>query len=225
MGNIYIFFDHGIPQIGCTDCSSCNSLMGKSLCSIKNRGCCHYFPEFTLVDIQRMAILDSGHKTLEIILSNPGTIVNRYNIYAKGPFDKEAYEKYISSGKLLETGSIRDHTIFFRTCPFVSPGSGCKLPVRFRTTVCNFFICEEILRQADFQNVIKDYIQERSRYTRWMYRENGQLQHILEANGLDLISDFHNTINLLAELGQENYEFPMLDPVTYVSDSGLDSAS
>lgn len=225
MGNIYIFFDHGIPQIGCTDCATCNSLMGKSLCNIVNRGCCHYFPEFTLVDIQRMAILDGGQKALEIVLSNPGTVVNRYNLYSKGPFDKEAYDQYISSGNLIETGSIKDHTIFFRTCPFVSPGYGCKLPVRFRTVVCNFFICEEILQQADFQDVLKDYMQERSRYTRWVYRENGQLQHILEANGLDLINDFQNTINLLAELGQENYEFPILDPVTYNTDSRLDSAS
>jgi len=225
MGNIYVFLDQGVPQIGCTDCASCNSLMGISLCSIKNRGCCHYFPEFTLVDIQRMAVLEGGHKALDLILSYPGTVINRFNIYCKGPFDKEAYEKYISSGKLLETGSIRDHTIFFRTCPFVNPGYGCKLPVRFRTVVCNFFLCEEVLQQAEFQEILKDYLQERSRYTRWVYRENGQLQHILETNGLDLVSDFQGTIKLLAELGQENYEFPVLDSVAYDSDSGLDSAS
>lgn len=225
MGNIYIFFDHGIPQIGCTDCGKCNSVMGKSLCSIKNRGCCHYFPEFTLVDIQRMALLEGGLKALDIILSNSGTIVNKYNIYSKGLFDKEAYDKYIAVGNLLETGSIRDHTIFFRTCPFVSPGSGCKLPVRFRTTVCNFFVCEEILQQAEYQYVLKEYLQERSRYSRWVYRESGLLQHILEEKGLDLISDLPGTLKLLAEVGLEEYEFPMLEPLTYHSGSGMDSAS
>lgn len=225
MGNIYVFFDNGIPQIGCTDCGECNSLMGKSLCSIKNRGCCHYFPEFTLVDIQRMALLDGGLKALDIILSNSGTIVNKYNIYSKGLFDKEAYDKYIAGGNLLETGNIRDHTIFFRTCPFVSPGSGCKLPVRFRTTVCNFFVCEEILQQAEYPDILKMYLQERSRYSRWIYRESGYLQHILEEKGLDLISDFSGTLKLLAEAGQEEYEFPMLDPLTFHLCSGMDSAS
>lgn len=225
MGNIFMFFDHGIPQIGCTDCGNCNSLIGKSLCNIRNRGCCHYFPEFTLVDIQRMAILQGGQKALDIILSNPGTIVNKYNIYAKGLFDKEAYDKYIAGGNLLEAGSIRDHTIFFRTCPFVNPGAGCKLPVRFRTTVCNFFICEEILQQDEFQGVLREYLEERSRYARWIYRESGQLQHFLEEKGLDLISDFSGTLKLLAELGQVDYEFPLLAQVTYNSASGMDSAS
>lgn len=225
MGNIYIFFDHGIPQIGCTDCGNCNSIMGKSLCSISNRGCCHYFPEFTLVDIQRMAILEGGQKALDIILSNPGTIINNYNIYAKGLFDKEAYDNYISAGNFLETGSIRDHTIFFRTCPFVNPGIGCKLPVRFRTTVCNFFICEEILQQNESQDVLKEYLYERSRYARWIYRESGQLQHLLEQKGLNLNSDFPGTLKLLAELGQEEYDFPLLHQVTYNSGSVIDSVS
>lgn len=225
MGNIYMFFDHGIPQIGCTDCGNCKSMIGKSLCSIGNRGCCHYSPEFTLVDIQRMAILEGGQKTLDIILSNPGTIVNNYNIFTKGFFDKEAYEKYISAGIFFDTGNIRDHTIFFRTCPFVNPGVGCKLPVRFRTTVCNFFLCEEILKHNDFQDIIKEYLQERSRYSRWVYRESGQLQHLLDEKGLNLNSDFSGTLKLLAELGQEEYEFPMLNQVTYNSVSGIDSAS
>lgn len=225
MGSIYMFFDHGIPQIGCTECVNCNSVMGKSLCSIINRGCCHYYPEFTLVDIQRMALLEGGQKALDIILSNPGTIVNNYNIFAKGLFDKAAYDEYISAGTFLEAGNIRDHTIFFRTCPFVKPGVGCKLPVRFRTTVCNFFVCEEILKHTDFQDVLKEYLQERSRYSRWVYRESGQLQHLLDEKGLNLNSDFPGTLKLLAELGQEEYEFPMLNQVTYKSVSGVDSAS
>lgn len=220
MGNIYVFFDMGVPQIGCTDCGNCRSIMGKSLCGIVNRGCCHYFPEFTLVDIQRMVVLEGGRKALDTIFSNPGTIVNSFNIYAKGLFDKEAYDEYLAGGNLLETGSIRDHTIFFRTCPFVKPGSGCKLPPRFRTTVCNFFVCEEILRQADLQDVIKDYMQERSRYARWIYRESGILQHVLEENGLNLKNNFKASLELLAELGQMDYDFPMLEPVAFRSVPG-----
>lgn len=215
MGNIFIDFDMGVPQIGCTDCGKCDSIIGRSLCNITDRGCCHYFPEFTLVDIQRMAVLNDGRKALDIILSNPGTIINSYNIYSKGCFDKEAYDQYIESGNIIEAGSIRDHTIFFRTCPFVVPGSGCKLPLRFRTTVCNFFICAEIIERPDLQYQFKVYLEERSRYARWVYRESGVLQHILSENGLDLISDFSASIVLLAEINQSSYEFPLLEPVSY----------
>jgi len=218
MGNLFICSDMGVPQAGCSDCGKCNSIMGKSLCGIKNRGCCHYFPEFTLVDIQRMATLEGGQDALGIILSNPGTIVNNYNIYAKGYFDKEAYDQYISSGNILVTGSIKDHTIFFRSCPFVIPGVGCKLPPRFRTTVCNFFICAEILERPDLQLDFKFFMEERLRYVRWVYRESGILQHILAENNLTLISDFSASLKLLAEVNQSCYEFPSIEPITFTSD-------
>lgn len=222
MSKIYMENDLGVPQMACDVCGKCDSIMGKSLCSIKNRGCCHYFPEFSLVDIQKMAVMDGGNDALDIILSNPGTIINHYNIYSKGQFEKEAYEKYISSGIKLETGSIKDHTIFFRTCPFVKPGSGCNLPVRFRTIVCNFFICQEILERPDLEEKFKPYLEERSRYFRWIHRENRILQHILLENGLDLISDFKGSLNLLSEVGLNVYEFPPLDPVEFDSEPFFD---
>ena len=223
MGNIYITYDMGVPQIGCTDCGKCNSIMGRSLCKVKNRGCCHYFPEFTLVDIQRMAVLDGGDKALDIILSCPGTIVNNFNLYSRGHFDEAAYEQYLASENIMETGSIKDHTIFFRTCPFVIPGSGCRLPPRFRTTVCNFFICAEIAELPEHQDRFRCFHEERSRYARWVYRESGTLQHILEENDLNLVSDLDGSIRLLAQLEVCHYEFPELEPIVYdsVSTAGL----
>ncbi|NLK87255.1 MAG: hypothetical protein GX279_07180 [Clostridiaceae bacterium] len=220
MGNIFVFFDMGVPQIGCTDCSHCKSIMGKSLCSIINRGCCHYFPEFTLVDIQRMAALEGGRRALDMILSYPGTKVNRFNLYSTGHFDKDAYEKYMASGALIETGGIKDHTIFFRTCPFVVPEKGCMLPARFRTTVCNFFICSEIIDDIDDPKILEEYMKERSRYARWVYRESGILQHLLEERGLDLISDFTGAVRMLAEMYEDGYDFPILEPAAFGSATG-----
>lgn len=218
MGNIYIDYDMGVPQIKCTDCGKCSSIIGKSLCNVTARGCCHYFPEFTLVDIQRMVLLEEGEQALGLILSHPGTIINNFNIYSKGSFDKAAYDQYISSGNLMQAGSIRDHTIFFRSCPFVEPGRGCKLPPRFRTTVCNFFICEEILERQDLQGYFVEYVEERSRYSRWVYRESSVLAHILADHGISLITDFDASLKLLASIGQNCYEFPRLEPVSYSMD-------
>lgn len=208
-------YDMGVPQIKCTDCGRCDSTIGKSLCSITGRGCCHYFPEFTLVDIQRMAVLEGGGKALDLILSNPGTTVNHFNIYSKGYFDKASYDQYIALGNLLNTGSIRDHTIFFKCCPFVEPGVGCKLPPRFRTTVCNFFVCAEILERHDLKDLFTEYLEERSRYSRWIYRESSILSHILIDHGLNLVTDFDSSIKLLSRIGQNCYEFPVMEPVTY----------
>lgn len=216
MGNIFIDNDMGVPQIKCTECGKCDSVIGKSLCGITDRGCCHYFPEFTLVDIQRMALLEGGQEALELILSNPGTTINNFNIYSKGYFDKAAYDRYIASGNLLDAGGIRDHTIFFRCCPFVDPGVGCKLPPRFRTTVCNFFICAEILERPDLQELFTDYIEERSRYSRWVYRESSELAHILTENGLNLSTGFDASLMLLSRIGLSCYEFPTLEPVSYL---------
>lgn len=215
MGKIFIEYDYGVPQLACTDCGSCDSIMGKSLCSKMNRGCCHYFPEFTLAEIHRMLHLPDGKKALEIILNNTGTVINNFNIHARGHFDHEAYEKYTTSGKMLETGEIKDHTIFFRTCPFVKEGSGCIFPVRFRTTVCNFFICSEIAGNPQYSETFKTYIEERSRYSRWIHRESLELQHILAEYGLNLLLDFEGSLNLLSELPLSGYEFPKLEPVEY----------
>lgn len=217
MGNIYIAYDTGVPQIGCTECGRCSSIMGISLCGITDRGCCHYFPEFTLVDIQRMAVLEGGKEALDTILSYEGTVVNDFNIYCKGPFDSVAYDKYIKSGNLLETGSIRDHTIFFRTCPFVIPGTGCKFPPRFRTTVCNFFVCSEIFDNISDHNALQEYLKERSRYSRWVYTESGILQHLMQEKGVSLKSDMDAALNFLKGMDQRSYDFPLLDPIAYES--------
>lgn len=224
MGNIFIYLDMGVPQVVCTDCGNCGSVMGKSLCKMADTGCCHYFPEFTLIDIQRMAVLPGGLRALDIITANPDTVINKYSIYAMGPFDKEAYESYIASGELLEAGDIRDHTVFFKSCPFVIPGSGCKFPPRFRTVICNFFICEEILKRPELKDFQKVYMRERSKYTRWVYQESGELQRVLEKNNLNLISDFSESLRLLARLHKYyGYDFPALEPVAYSPAAGSDS--
>ena len=162
-----------------------------------------------------MVHITGGLKALKTILGNPGTIINSYNIYSKGDFDQKGYNSYIETGDLLETGPLRDHTKFFRTCPFVEPSYGCILSPRFRTTVCNFFICVEILERPELQYEFKQYIEERSRYSRWIYRESAELQHLLAEKGISLTSDFDTALKLLAEIPLNIYEFPELTPVEY----------
>jgi len=213
MGKIFVEIDSNNPRYVCTDCTKCNSTFGTSFCSVKDRGCCFYYPEFSLLDIQRMVKTLEGLIVLDTILAHPGTTVQPYSIQTKGVFDKELYDDYMKRGKLQEFKDIRDLTIFFKACPFVKSGQGCTMPPRYRNVICNTFICDELLSAADNKEAIKLYMEERSRYARWVNWENAALKHILSENNVNLVSYFNASIRILQEIPLNEYEFPELDPV------------
>ena len=218
MGKLYLNFDQGVPRYVCTGCSSCSSVMGNSMCSIKNRGCCSYFPKYSLLDIQRMAKAEEGLQILSTIISHPGTVVYQYTIHTKGFFDKTGYEEYMRSGQQLFTEDVNDQTVFFRACPFVRSGHGCTIPPVYRDFICNMFICAEILTQPSSIEAMKPYIDERSSYAGWVEWENSTLQHILCKNKINLDTDFHGTIEVLQKTSLSVYEFPCFKPVNYTED-------
>ncbi|WP_294129699.1 hypothetical protein [uncultured Clostridium sp.] len=90
MGKIFLSNTNGVPQIGCSTCYECNSIFGKSLCEVKKRGCCWYFPKFNLYEIQKMAKSSDGLEILKKIINMPNTVVYNYYIHAKGFLMKKA---------------------------------------------------------------------------------------------------------------------------------------
>lgn len=215
MASIYVDFDNGIPRYVCKSCNSCNSLFGLSLCSVKNRGCCWYYPKFNLLDIQRMSKSIDGLLVLDKILKNPGTVIYNYYIHAKGYFDNEGYNAHIDSGNIIEPDRIEDQTIFFRACPFVKEGYGCTISPQFRSLICNFFVCDEILNMDSLKDSIEPYIKERSSYSRWEEWENSGLKSTLNDMGLNLVNNFNEVVTLLQKLPLEEYVFPKLDPIGF----------
>ncbi len=213
MEMVYVSVDQGIPQYVYTGCKNCTSIIGISLCSIKNRGCCYYHPKFTLLDIQRMAHSLEGLYVLKSIRRLPSSEIRPFEIHAKGYFDEEGYGRYMESGNKINAGSIRDHSIFFKACPFVKSGYGCSLPPRYRTYVCNFFLCNEVIEKIKGDDHFEAYIKERERYVRWVEWENASLREILFENRLDLVNDFDGTIKLLQEMPLNTYDFPQLQPI------------
>lgn len=221
MGSIYLTFDGDVPRYACTACTDCISILGKSLCNVNNRGCCWYFPKYTLLDIQRMTKSVEGLNILEHIKSQPATIINPYYIHAKGFFDKAGYDKYIRNENKEnktenESAYQFDHTIFFRACLFVKSGYGCTIPPRYRTIVCNFFICNEAMEKARFADALKPYIEERSRYAAWVEWENRSLEHLLKEKGVDLVSNYETVLKILQNEPLDTYDFPKLEPVDMV---------
>lgn len=200
-------FDENVPRYSCEGCYNCTSKIGTSLCEIKNRGCCYYYPKFNLVDIQRMAKSPAGKKVLNKILENKSTVVNNYYIHAIGYFDKEGYEDYVSN--MLDESSW-DHSIHFKACPFVEPGKGCSIPPKYRTPICNFFICKEIKESTSSQKNIESYERAAQNYWRYYDWENNNLTLALKEHNLSLKKDFNESLEFLANIESYDYEFPSL---------------
>ncbi|GKX68516.1 hypothetical protein [Inconstantimicrobium mannanitabidum] len=216
MIEINLKIDQGIPQYGCSSCSNCHSIFGNSLCSIKNRGCCWYFPKFTLYEIHKMAKEKNGLETLSRIMNLPKVEVHNYFIHAKGYFDEVGYKNYINSGQAYNT-DVKDKTIFFRACPFVEQGVGCTLPKRYRSYVCNFFICDEVVKKVESYSQYKQYVNERNNYVRWIEWENLSLETFLTEKKLNLVNNFDEVITILKDMPIRECEFCSLRPIV-VSD-------
>lgn len=175
-------------------CHKCSSVIGRSLTEVKDRGCCFYFPKFNLYDIQKMSKSEEGLKTLKKILENKNTEIYHYYIWAKGEFDEEGYKKYKNENE--EENSIKDKTIFFKTCPFVVEGKGCTIPIDFRSNVCNFFICDEI-KQTMSKEKADELEEEALNFYRFYERENISLEELLEEKKISLKDNFKEVIEVL----------------------------
>ena len=132
----------------------------------------------------------------------------------KGFFDHKTYqENYNKALEIMADKGIEDDTMFFGACAFVESGYGCKLPPRYRSSVCNLFICSDIEDHSTIAEDFKPYERERERYIRWEKWENEGLAHILAKQGCDLLSDFHRSIEILQDIPLDIYEFKKLDEI------------
>lgn len=212
MAKVELKINKGIPQYMCDLCSHCDSLLGQSLCSDKHRGCCWYSPKFTLYEIHKMVKSEKGLAILKRILSMPKTIIYHYYIHAKGSFDKKAYNMYMLN-EYKPYSEAKDKSIFFRTCPFVKSGEGCTLPAKYRSYVCNFFICDEVINKISHMEEYKKYIEERENYVRCIDWENYSLEMMLREKNINLEDNFDEVINVLKDLPFQQYEFPKLPEI------------
>ena len=211
-------FYENVPVYTCTNCSNCKSLFGRTLSSINNRGCCFYFPKFNLLDVHRMSKSSIGLNFLNRIISNKNTKIFHYYIHAKGSFDNKLYNNFISDNsnkdfiKLCRLEDIQDMTMFFRTCPFVKNNYGCTLPQKYRTPICNFFICKEVKKILN-SNTIKMYEQESINYWHWYDWENNNLEYLLKNYNINLKDNFYECVKILNNLSFYEYDFPKLPSI------------
>jgi len=219
MHYIYIEFDENVPRLAYTGCSRCTSQIGMSLCRTKNRGCCYYSPKFFPVEIQRMCHSEQGMELLQSIIELPNSVLYDDHILVKGSYDYLLNQKMLKEGLVPTDGNVKDTSVFFRTCPFVRPGLGCTLPPRFRSYVCNFFLCSEIIDNPVYKDMLKPYIRERENYIRFLDWENNQLIMAMHREGITLSRNFDAAVDFLKRTEINQYDFPNLEPVALPDDN------
>ncbi|MGN0145170.1 MAG: hypothetical protein ACI398_09305 [Clostridium sp.] len=212
MNNIILYSNKDVPQYLYDNCGKCSSLFSISLCSKHNRGCCWYFPKFTLYEIHKMVKSEKGLAVLNRILKLPKVEIFNYYIHAIGYFDESSYKKFLKSKK-SRNYKVHDKSMFFRECPFVKEGCGCTIDPQYRSYICNLFICDEVLEKVKDNPDYDSYIKERENFVRWIDWENTSIQMMLEEQNLNLIHHMDKVIEILKELPFEHYEFPELNPI------------
>ena len=103
--------------------------------------------------------------------------------------------------------------MFFRACPFIEPGKGCSLDIKYRSFICNFFICDEITEKLDNNSEFKRYIEERDNYIRWIEWENSSLEALLRQQKLNLVNNLNEVIETLKGINLNEYNFPELNDI------------
>lgn len=197
MHQLKYVFENNIPLFSCNFCGNCNGFIeSKSLIHIKNRGCCWYFPKYTLMDIRNILIQDR-EDFIHNLFSMNNTKVSNYHIEVNGFFDKEGYEKYEDSEEF-------DTKLFFRVCPFFNK-NGCGIDFKLRPHPCNLYLCREVIELA--KEEYKLYSKERIDYYSYMNYYNEQIKQDLRAKRVDLLSNYKLVLDLLRE-----YNIPQFEP-------------
>jgi hypothetical protein len=179
----------------------------------KKQGMLLLLPEVLPVEIQRMCHSEEGTALLYSIVSMPNTVIYDDHILVKGSYDIILHDKMMREGLVPVDGNVTDTSVFFKTCPFVRSGSGCTLPPRYRSYVCNFFLCREILENPEYKDKLEPYVRERNNYVRFLEWENNQLFTAMNEEGLSFRKNLDGAIEFLKNLEINQYDFPLLEPV------------
>ncbi|WP_209702133.1 hypothetical protein [Clostridium algifaecis] len=184
-------FMNNIPVFRCTLCGKCSNILeSTSYTSIKNRGCCWYFPEYRLIDIKN--IIDNGKSNfIYYLVSLKNSLLKSYSIKINGTFLKNKYADFINSNKKYENF---DTSLFFKLCPFLSK-NGCSLNFILRPHPCNLYLCRRVIKLC--RKEYRTYFEERQDYFAYCNYSNECIKEDLIENNVDLIKDIHKSMDII----------------------------
>lgn len=210
MFNLSYEFKNNIPLFKCTYCGKCYSCIESKNFFYINRGCCWYFPKYTLVDIKN--ILNLGKKDFILNLFNmPNAYILQYSIIIQGIFDYDKYEEYKNKNYCLD--ACEDNTInsfntklFFKLCPFFK-NNGCSLDYSLRPHPCNLYLCRDVIDLC--YDYYKNYSRERKDYFAYCNYFNESIKYLLIDNRVNFLTNLNKSLNLI-----ENFDMPSFKPCT-----------
>ncbi|WDC84462.1 hypothetical protein PL321_01260 [Caloramator sp. mosi_1] len=191
-------FEDNIPLFRCSLCGRCDGFIESKSYINKNRGCCWYYPKYTLMDIKN--IISLGREDFIRELSTKENVYkSNYFLEVRGYFDEEGYKK-----SNLKQDIDFDTKLFFRLCPFWQE-NGCKIEFKLRPHPCNLYLCREVIELC--KDGYSEFSKERRDYFSYMNYFNEVIKHELMEKRMDLTSDFEGTLDFI-----KNYQVPNFEP-------------
>jgi len=194
------------PIFKCSFCKNCTSMESTNMLGIK-RGCCFYFPKYSLIDIKN--IIKFKKDFLFKLITKKNVVTHDYFIEVKGTFDKTAYNNFLETSnedELLKYGDF-DTKLFFKKCFFITP-TGCSIDFRLRPHQCNLYLCRKLVKNSN--SLSSKYSRERKDYFAYCNYINVILTQYFKENLLSLKNNFKQSVNFLEKIKIDNFFFSKL---------------
>ena len=198
-----------IPVFKCSACKNCTSIESINAFNFY-RGCCFYFPKYSLIDIKH--IINYDENFLFELIKEKNVIIHDYYIRVVGTFYKEKYKKFLENNlkeDLLKYGDF-DTSLFFKKCYFVSE-KGCSISFKLRPYECNLYLCRHVVNKCRRKN--NKYSRERKDYFAYCSYTNMMLKEDLIKSNINLKNNFKECIELLKKDPIYNFSFSNLENI------------
>lgn len=194
-------FHNNIPVFKSNFCGKCSGVLeSTSLINETMRGCCWYFPKYTLVDIKNIV----SHGRIDFIYSLlrlQNSHISQYFIEVIGRFDNQSFLNYSHT---TENNKDFDNKLFFRLCPFCG-FHGCSIDFSLRPHPCNLYLCRTMI-----ENCKESYLpfsKERKDYYSYCNYFNESIKQELKYNSIDLITNPDASLSVI-----DSFEMPAFEP-------------
>lgn len=202
-------FKQNIPIFKCDFCGKCSGFLeSTSKCSVKNRGCCWYFPKYNLVDIKNILNLNK-ESFIYKICKMQNSYVSQYHIRVNGEFLKDDYEKYI-----LYNNDVLgfDTKLFFRLCPFLGT-NGCSLDFSLRPHPCNLYLCRKLIKWCGIK--YNEYSKERKDYYAYCNYFHEYIKELLIDARTSLCENIEKSLFIIKKFKMPYFHNRILDDLEF----------